>query len=148
MSNVFESAMKQTAWNNPTKHVVKARIFLGPDVGFKVQTWKPGETVHLPSEYDAAIQKVRGGRVVGGLAPQLRREGSPNPPLDPAIDAEASAAKARELETQKAVAAKAAADLAVEKATEAEAKVLAEGTGKPPTKASDDAKGGRGNQRR
>jgi hypothetical protein len=126
----FGEIMRNTAWENPTKNTVKARIFTGPDGGFKVFVVPPGEVRELPSEYDAAIQSVRGGRVVSGMAPQLRRVGKSNPPLDPALDAEAAAAKARELEIQKAVTAKAAADLAVEKATTAEARALTESTPK------------------
>jgi hypothetical protein len=37
-----------------------------------VVTWKPGECRRLPSVYDAAIQIVRNGVVVGGECPLLR----------------------------------------------------------------------------
>ena len=141
--DVFGAMMRNTSWRTPTKRTLKARIFTGPDTGYKTQVFPPGEVVQVPSEFDSALQKVRHGRVVGGLAPQLVREGEKPIPVDPAIDAEASAEKAREFETQKAIAAKAAADLAVEKATEAEAKALASSEAKP----AEDNKG-RGNQRK
>jgi hypothetical protein len=136
----FGEMMRFTAWHNPTKTTVRARIFTGPDTGYKVFEVPPGETRELPSDYDAAIQNVRGGRVVSGLAPQLRRAVGKTPPLDPALDAEGAAARARELETQRAVAAKAAADLAVKKAAEAEAQVLLEQAQARATAESQDKK--------
>ena len=90
--------LRLTAWRNPTSKVIKVDLFSGPtrdNPGGRIHVeWQPGETQEVPSEYDAAIRKVRDGKVVGGLAPQLVRADKKPIPLDPAIDAEAAERKA------------------------------------------------------
>ena len=76
-----------TAWHNPTNSVVRVRIFLGHAEAPHPRpykrgerhnahielVWNPNEVVQVPSNYDRAIQDTRGGMIVGGEAPMLRR---------------------------------------------------------------------------
>ncbi|HEX7604998.1 MAG TPA: hypothetical protein VF316_25450 [Polyangiaceae bacterium] len=92
---------KKTAWHNPTGSHLVAEVYVSPPrtlaegiegedgryAGRRVEPacwarceWEPGETLSIPSEYDRAIHTLdRAGNVVGGLAPQLRRVGAPEP---------------------------------------------------------------------
>jgi|GEM_PF-4257800 len=121
--------MSMTRWHNPTKHVIRAAIFVGADArnpsGRREVIWQPGDTKQVPSEYDQAIQETRNGRVVGGLAPQLVREGEPPLPLDPAIDSEAAERRSAGNAIAEAAALKAAADARLAEAAQAEQAVIA-----------------------
>jgi hypothetical protein len=90
-------SMKNTRWRNPTQHRLIADLHTeataSNPTGLMRVVWEPGETVEVSSDFDTAIQKVRGGKVVGGLVPQLVRDGGKPIPLDPAIDAEAAEKK-------------------------------------------------------
>lgn len=52
---------------------------------------KPGEETLLPRAWDRAVQDVRDGHVVGGLAPQLVRVGADDAaPIHPSLVADAA----------------------------------------------------------
>lgn len=71
-----------TRWTNPTDNVVSFRVF----IGHPRSRCAEGRTLHvavdvgarseisLPASWDEAIQLIRDGKVVGGLAPQLVHE--------------------------------------------------------------------------
>lgn len=107
-----------TWWLNPTETVMTARLHVGPRAGFdprarkEMLTWdgaylvriEPGATpIELPSEWDDAIQTVRGGRVVAGMMPRAQRVADPSTglsdpepvPLHPALEERAAPARRR-----------------------------------------------------
>lgn len=89
-----------THWTNPTDQPLTARFHVGPREGLdprarkEMLTWtgkylvtiKPGQTIELPSEWDDAVQTVRGGRIVAGHMPRARRVAGPPVELHPALD--------------------------------------------------------------
>ena len=87
---------KITEWKNPTSHRLVAEFFVaGPTPRldgtmdpstYCLLTVEPGACVSLPSEFDAAIHQLdRDGRVIGGLAPLLRKVGAPEPRFAPGV---------------------------------------------------------------
>jgi hypothetical protein len=86
-----------TVWTNPTTTTVTFDLVIAGATGWgqngtppqrpKVRrvVVKPGETVSLPTEHDDGIQRIRDGRVVAGLAVQLRRATGPTVELDPRL---------------------------------------------------------------
>jgi hypothetical protein len=63
-------SMQMTTWKNPTEHTVKFSLMF--EAGRMIQVViPPGETFELYSHFDDAIQEVRDGVVVSGLAPHL-----------------------------------------------------------------------------
>ena len=91
-----DSMYQQTTWRNPTDHEVRFSIFEGPGRVAKMKV-PPGNSVALPSVYDDAIQTVREGVIVGGLAPQLEPQGREKFPMHVAL---ARAAEMGETERQ------------------------------------------------
>lgn len=124
--------LRLTTWRNPTQKTIKADIFVGttPDnPGGRIHVeWGPGEEQDVPSEYDGALQKVRAGKVVGGLAPQLVRTDKGPIPVDPAIDAEAAEKRAARSALRDAQALEAAAKVQL---AEAATKVAEAAQAKP-----------------
>ncbi len=105
-----------TTWVNPTDTLLKINVHVGSTPGNpsgRAQYIFPprGETI-VPSEFDAAFHDVRDGLVVGGLAPQLRKKGSPDE-LHPALDIARSQEKAAAIQAEAALVARAAADSAL-----------------------------------
>lgn len=106
-----------THWRNDGTEPMRARLFVGPRDGLdprarrELLTWTgwyavaldPGAVVELPSEWDTAIQTVKGGRVVAGLMPRAQRvadpaSGLPDPeplPLHPSLEERAAPARRR-----------------------------------------------------
>jgi hypothetical protein len=87
-----------TKWKNPTTSDVRFSLNVSGirvTVGGRVipaivrdVVIKPGESVVIESEFDRAIQVVRGGQIQSGLAPQLRRmkgDEEVTMPLHPAL---------------------------------------------------------------
>lgn len=86
-----------TGWRNPTVNDVRIRFFIKPGAPIdepggprEPSIWLPvfipaGGAVDLPATFDRAIQTVKGGLVVGGLAPQLVRADGSSPPIHPAL---------------------------------------------------------------
>lgn len=72
-------------WVNPTNVDVRLRLFVSP--GQHAEYVIPaGESGEVPAQFDAAVQTVHDGLVVGGLAPQLQKRGATPPPtVHPAI---------------------------------------------------------------
>ena len=71
-----------TCWRNPTKEIVKVPMFAGTNeagiTGRFLYVWAPagkeGDTLMIPSKYDRGIHQTdKGGRKIGGGAPQLVR---------------------------------------------------------------------------
>src|SRR6266540_1633890 len=106
----YDQHPNQTAWSNNTSRDVKFRIRIGPrqvragnpaagipphtvHPGYEDYIIKPGQTQFLPSKYDHAIQELKDGIVVAGLAPQLTRNGDA-PVLHEALDTTHQASKA------------------------------------------------------
>jgi len=88
---------RNTRWKNPTVHTIIVDLHTestrdNPS-GRERHVWAPGETREVPAEFDNAIRRVRDGKVVSGLAPQLVVDGERPVPLDPAIDSEAAERK-------------------------------------------------------
>lgn len=94
--------MGVTRWKNPTDKVLRVRIWNDSVRRREVEVFQPGEMRALPAIYDRAIQKVRHGKICGGLAPQLQRVGAEPLPIEPAIDSDAAAKRAARDELQKA----------------------------------------------
>ena len=106
------NASEFTIWDNPTKHIIRFRIWIDANTHkFSKEQWAngarprkykdyaipPGGSVQIESIYDQAIQKTdKDGVVQSGLAPQLRKRGQPAARIDPSLDP--SAAKRRELQ--------------------------------------------------
>lgn len=65
-----------TTWKNPTDKIVKVVIFVSPGQVAEYVI-KPKGEASIPSQFDHAIHQLRDGIIVGGLAPQLVREGKP-----------------------------------------------------------------------
>jgi len=65
-----------TKWTNPTDKAVKLRLFVSPGQTVEYTVPPKGEAA-IPSQFDHAVQKLREGIIVGGLAPQLVREDKP-----------------------------------------------------------------------
>jgi hypothetical protein len=80
---------KITRWKNPTANDVRFEIFHDPGRVQKVSVLAGG-TKELSSDYDQAIRTVRGGVVVGGLAPQLEIEGQKSVPIHEALGSAAA----------------------------------------------------------
>ena len=57
-----------THWKNTSAELVKVSLFVGAGQRPLEETWAPGETKSLPSEYDLAFTHKS-----GGVAPQLKR---------------------------------------------------------------------------
>ncbi len=68
-----------TWWRNPKEHTVS--FFLadaGEVLNYRVQ---PGDAFEVPTKFDSALQEVRDGIVVGGMARYLERlDGPPAAP--------------------------------------------------------------------
>lgn len=106
--------MGMTRWHNPTNKTLRIRLWVGANKrnpsGRQVVEFGPGETKEIPSSFDTAVQKVRHGRIVGGVGPQLVRAGTEPVPIDPALDAEAAERKANRDAVRDAAALKAQAE--------------------------------------
>ncbi len=83
-----------TRWRNPTDRPVTFEVMGEVGRFYRVHI-KAGESADLPGQYDDAIQTVRDGVVVRGLAPQLVAEGRENLPMHEAL---AKAAKLGDVE--------------------------------------------------
>lgn len=102
-----------TRWENPTKDVVRFRVLV--EAGrFEHVEIGPGATKDLPSSWDPAVHDVRGGVVMGGLAPQLVKAGQVRLPVHSSITEAAAGAvhHAEKLEAERTRAAKAEAEAA------------------------------------
>jgi hypothetical protein len=73
-------SFETTVWKNPTAHDMTVRVFVGPGEStvFRIPA---GGAAAIPSTFDKAINVLRGGVVVGGLAPMAQREGQPVRPV-------------------------------------------------------------------
>lgn len=73
-------SFETTTWKNPTSADMTIRCFVSPGetAVFKLPA---GGTAAIPSTFDHAINVVRNGVVVGGLAPLAQREGQPVLPV-------------------------------------------------------------------
>jgi hypothetical protein len=86
-----------TVWTNQTINTVTFDLVIAGATGWgqngtppqrpriRRVVLKPGETVSLPAEHDDGIQRIRDGRIVAGLAVQLRRATGPIAELDPRL---------------------------------------------------------------
>src|SRR5688572_11152281 len=85
-----------TRWTNPTDRKIQVDLYTGTGEakkdrrnnpsGYTRIIWEPGESIDLPAEYDEAIQKIDAqGKVIGGMAPQLLKNGSRHEVV-PALD--------------------------------------------------------------
>lgn len=127
----FVPEASETTWFNPTGKAIALKLYVGVERSTKVpgttkkrSPWvlyvvEPGKERKIPSEFDTAIQDVRGGVVVGGKGVQLVNRSAAEPPtlhesVDPkAVEAKAQAAMIRENEmVQKTAAATVASLLA------------------------------------
>ncbi len=79
-----------TTWENPTKNTQTFEIHHGPGAEPDVFILAPGDAADVLSLYDDAIRTVRGGVVVGGLAPLLVPKGRKEVPVHEAIAKAAS----------------------------------------------------------
>ena len=150
--------MRNTRWTNPTKQAVTVLLFVGSSpfnpTGKQRVVIQPGETVEVDAKYDEAIQKVRGGKIVAGLAPQLIKDGGPKLPMDPALDVEASAQRAARDAIKDAAALKATAEgLLAEAASRAAVGASSAASGAEPEAPRNDQRtqpshGGGGSDRR
>lgn len=102
-----------TKWENPTKDTVRFAVLVEAGRHERVEI-PPGGSKELPSSWDKAIHDVRGGIVMGGLAPQLRKAGVAPLPVHSSITEAAAGAvhHAEKLEAERTRAAKAEAELA------------------------------------
>lgn len=105
-----------TVWINPTPHVLRAKIWRGPEN--HIEPWVyfeflPGLEVIVPSEYDDALQMLhpKTGKIIGGKCPQLVKKGE-NRVLDPALDSDMAWKKQAFEQAQHALAQKAVAEQA------------------------------------
>ena len=74
-----------TTWENPTKHVQRFELAIGPGATPEEFVLEPGKTADVLSKYDDAIRTVRDGIVVAGLAPMLVPKGRKPVPVHEAI---------------------------------------------------------------
>lgn len=63
-----------TKWKNPTDKTARVSVFVSPGQHAEYVIAPNGEG-DIPSQFDNAIHQIRDGVIVGGLAPQLVREG-------------------------------------------------------------------------
>ena len=102
----FGLPREMTPWKNPLTVPARVVFALGPAIEHEVidelvvegrilkrsrtvmmngevaVKWAPGETVAIPSMWDAAIHRIYDGRIMGGLAPQMVRADGRSPVLD------------------------------------------------------------------
>src|SRR5258708_40280248 len=78
---------KFSVWHNPLDHDQYVDILHGTERIPRRYTIKPGEKATIPSRFDNAIHTLSrdGSTIVGGLAPQLIKEGAKTK-LDPVLD--------------------------------------------------------------
>lgn len=114
-----------THWHNPLGQEQRVDVFYGDEPRPTRFTWKPGETLKVPSRFDNAIHRVDKGVIIGGLAPQLVKVGA-NEVLDPALDTE---------KVKKAEATKEAAVAALAKSQAEDALVIAQAKSAEATEA-------------
>ena len=97
------ASLEEVTYLNPTSRPVHVDIldFVGRANVKKRWTWDPGQTMKVPAQYAPAIQDVRNGVIMGGLAPQLVRVDIPEPPkphsslaVEPVVVAEPAAPSA------------------------------------------------------
>lgn len=80
--STFVKKIETTRWRNDLKVMQRVKLYpegqvqQNPHYHTLDVEWAPGEEVELPSEYDHAIQSVKDGVIIGGLAPMLTRIGS------------------------------------------------------------------------
>lgn len=87
---------KLETWMNPTKDVVIADVFVRPpadanEVGRTRWEFKPGQTRDdIPADHAVAFHAYNHDKsqIVGGLAPQLVKVGTPAIPMHPSLDVE------------------------------------------------------------
>lgn len=110
-----------TTWTNPTQRTVTLRLFRHGkivrnrqviDTGTDVVEIPPGGSVQLPAFLDSAIQEKRHGVIVGGLAPQLVKNGEETP-VHPSLDPTETAKRDAEKAAAQALQAKRSADAAL-----------------------------------
>ena len=131
MSEDYFRPLGTTRWKNPTTQVLRVRIWDPINRRRAVEVFQPGEVRTLPSSLDRAIQKVRHGKICGGLAPQLQRVNGPVLPIEPAIDSEASARRAAADKVRAAQALRATADAQLVEAAVLTAQATAEAAVEP-----------------
>jgi hypothetical protein len=63
-----------TAWTNPTDRDVVLDFFVAPGQFTRFRVPARG-SAPIPSQFDQGVHHLRNGLIIGGLAPQLVREG-------------------------------------------------------------------------
>jgi hypothetical protein len=112
-----------TIWENPTKHIVKFRLWIDAAAHkFTKEQWAngtrprkykdveipPGGSVRLEKTYDQAVQFTdKNGVIQSGLAPQLKKRGREPAPMHPSLDP--ATARRKELQEKVTAAAETAA---------------------------------------
>jgi hypothetical protein len=66
--------MGMTTWHNPTDKPVRLEVFVSPGQFSQYHVPAQGKA-DIPSQFTSGIQQVRDGVIVGGLGPQLVRDG-------------------------------------------------------------------------